>query len=183
MCYQLTFFCEKLQQVKSLSQAHLAKVSQSLLLVADHTRGPLSCKLSDMIVLHSSVLLAPEALMCMLALLQLWCHAITLIAESALEGVARVRSRCSAIGRNAMSSDLQVSGKGFAMLCIVSRPQKQALEGSEATTCLSGFFDSPSQFTTASKTRPGCEAGLQAPPRGCSHAQGPCSSICAGADA
>ncbi len=42
-------------------------------------------------------------------LLQLWCHAITLIAESALEGVARVRSRCSAIGRNAMSSDLQAN--------------------------------------------------------------------------
>ena len=40
---------------------------------------------------------------------QLWCHAISLIAESALEGVARARSRCSAIGRNAMSSDLQAS--------------------------------------------------------------------------
>ena len=27
VCYQLTFFCEKLQQVKSLSQAHLTKAS------------------------------------------------------------------------------------------------------------------------------------------------------------
>ena len=31
MCYQLTFFCEKLQQVKSLSQAHLSKASPTLL--------------------------------------------------------------------------------------------------------------------------------------------------------
>ena len=44
-----------------------------------------------------------------LAPVQLWCHAVTLIAESTLEGVARTRSRCSAIGRNAMSSDLQAS--------------------------------------------------------------------------
>ena len=44
----------------------------------------------------------------MLMMVQLWCHAITLIAESALEGIARVKSRCSAVGRNFMSSDLQV---------------------------------------------------------------------------
>ena len=35
MCYQLTFFCEKLQQVKSLSQTHLTKASLSLLLEAE----------------------------------------------------------------------------------------------------------------------------------------------------
>ena len=44
----------------------------------------------------------------MLMMVQLWCHAIMLIAESILEGVARVKSRCSAVGRNFMSSDLQV---------------------------------------------------------------------------
>ena len=39
MCYQLTFFCEKLQQVKSLSRAHLTKVSQSMLAIAERTHG------------------------------------------------------------------------------------------------------------------------------------------------
>ena len=39
---------------------------------------------------------------------QLWCHATALIAEVILEGVTRVKGRCSAIGRNAMTADLQV---------------------------------------------------------------------------
>lgn len=41
-------------------------------------------------------------------LLQLWCHAIALLAEVILDGVSRIKGRCSAIGRNAMITDLQV---------------------------------------------------------------------------
>ena len=40
MCYQLTFFCEKLQQVKSLSQAHLTKASPSSPIEAKSARTP-----------------------------------------------------------------------------------------------------------------------------------------------
>lgn len=36
--------------------------------------------------------------------MQLWRHAIHYVAEVILEGVARVKSRCSTIGRNAMSA-------------------------------------------------------------------------------
>ena len=41
---------------------------------------------------------------------QLWRHAIHYVAEVVLEGIARVKTRCSAIGRNAMSSgDLEIA--------------------------------------------------------------------------
>ena len=36
--------------------------------------------------------------------MQLWRHAIHYVAEVVLEGIARVKSRCSTIGRNAMSA-------------------------------------------------------------------------------
>ena len=36
--------------------------------------------------------------------MQLWRHTIHYVAEVVLEGIARVKTRCSAIGRNAMSS-------------------------------------------------------------------------------
>ena len=39
-----------------------------------------------------------------LGALQLWKHAIRYVAEIILEGVAKLKGRCSAIGRNAMSS-------------------------------------------------------------------------------
>ncbi|KAK9817254.1 hypothetical protein WJX72_011915 [[Myrmecia] bisecta] len=38
---------------------------------------------------------------------QLWRHAIAFTAEVILDGIAKVRSRCSAIGRNQMAADLQ----------------------------------------------------------------------------
>ena len=40
--------------------------------------------------------------------MQLWRHAIHYVAEVILEGIARVKNRCSAIGRNAMSAGLQL---------------------------------------------------------------------------
>jgi len=46
-------------------------------------------------------------------LLQLWCHAIALLAEVILDGVSRIKGRCSAIGRNAMITDLQVKFPPF----------------------------------------------------------------------
>ena len=39
--------------------------------------------------------------------LQLWRHAIHYMAEVMLEGVARIRTRCSAIGRHALSNDVR----------------------------------------------------------------------------
>ncbi|KAL3152495.1 hypothetical protein ABBQ32_001530 [Trebouxia sp. C0010 RCD-2024] len=49
-------------------------------------------------------------------LLQLWRHAIHYVAEVILEGVARVRGRCSTIGRNAMSADVAEVFKGVRAL-------------------------------------------------------------------
>ena len=48
-----------------------------------------------------------------LCTLQLWRHAIHYTAEVVLEGIAKVKTRCSAIGRNAMSSGKCC--KGFAL--------------------------------------------------------------------
>ncbi len=39
---------------------------------------------------------------------QLWCYAGALLAEVILEGVSRIKGRSSAIGRNAISADVQV---------------------------------------------------------------------------
>ena len=47
--------------------------------------------------------------------LQLWRHAISLMADVILEGISSVRSRCSAIGRNTMSSDVQVPLKSISV--------------------------------------------------------------------
>ncbi|KAA6428997.1 MAG: hypothetical protein FRX49_01107 [Trebouxia sp. A1-2] len=47
---------------------------------------------------------------------QLWRHAIHYVAEVVLEGIARVKTRCNAIGRNAMSSDLAEVMKGIKAL-------------------------------------------------------------------
>ena len=40
---------------------------------------------------------------------QLWCHAVTLLAEVILEGITKIKGRCSAIGRNAITADVQAS--------------------------------------------------------------------------
>lgn len=37
----------------------------------------------------------------------MWRHALAAVGEAVLEGFARVKCRCSAIGRNTMSVDLQ----------------------------------------------------------------------------
>jgi hypothetical protein len=50
--------------------------------------------------------------------LQLWCHAAALVAEVILDGISRAKGRCSAIGRNAMSADLQASASASAIPCI-----------------------------------------------------------------
>ncbi len=39
---------------------------------------------------------------------QLWCYAGALLAEVILEGVSHLKGRCSAIGRNTISADVQV---------------------------------------------------------------------------
>lgn len=41
-------------------------------------------------------------------LVQLWMHAIRYVAEVVLEGISNIKGRCSAIGRNAMSSGLLI---------------------------------------------------------------------------
>ncbi|KAK9839764.1 hypothetical protein WJX84_011037, partial [Apatococcus fuscideae] len=48
---------------------------------------------------------------------QLWRHAIALVGEVVLDSIARVRSRCSAIGRNAMAMDLSEAGHGLRNVC------------------------------------------------------------------
>ncbi len=45
------------------------------------------------------------AFLCM----QLWCHAVQLLAEVLLEVISRIKGRCSAIGRNAIASDVQAT--------------------------------------------------------------------------
>jgi hypothetical protein len=47
---------------------------------------------------------------------QLWCHAITLMGEIVLEGISRIKGRCSAIGRNAITADVQASS-GVKLPC------------------------------------------------------------------
>ena len=54
-------------------------------------------------------------------MVQLWCHAIILIAEVVLEGVSSIRGRCSAIGRNAISSDLQVHPTSCMLFSLFSQ--------------------------------------------------------------
>ena len=49
--------------------------------------------------------------------MQLWRHAIALVGEVVLDSIARVRSRCSAIGRNAMAMDLSEAGHGLRNTC------------------------------------------------------------------
>ena len=50
--------------------------------------------------------------------LQLWRHAIHYMAEVVLEGIAQVKARCSAIGRNAMSTGITMSSYVTYMTCL-----------------------------------------------------------------
>ena len=52
-----------------------------------------------------------------MCLLQLWRHAIVVVGEVMLDSFARVRGRCSAMGRNAMAMDLQEAGHGLRNVC------------------------------------------------------------------
>ncbi|BDA42201.1 probable Syndetin [Coccomyxa sp. Obi] len=61
---------------------------------------------------------------------QLWCFAGTLLAEVILEGVSRIRGRCSAIGRNAISADVQEAMHALKSLAPVSATVAASLEKS-----------------------------------------------------
>ena len=58
LCHQLIFFCEKLQQVKSLSQAHLSKASPVLVIsfrthYADSSRFAVCCSRCCLLLIPS----------------------------------------------------------------------------------------------------------------------------------
>lgn len=62
--------------------------------------------------------------------MQVWRHAIIACGEAMLEGFAKVRGRCSAIGRNTMSADLQEAVHTIRSLAPASPDISAALEAS-----------------------------------------------------
>ncbi|DBA88301.1 TPA: hypothetical protein ACH3X1_016771 [Trebouxia sp. C0004] len=90
-------------------------------------------------------------------LLQLWRHAIHYVAEVVLEGIARVKTRCSAIGRNAMSSDLAEVMKGIRALAPNSPDIAVAIDSNQSLVdnYIKAFFlTSPSDLQHWVQTHP-----------------------------
>ena len=60
--------------------------------------------------------------------MQIWRHAIILTSEAILEGLAKVRGRCTLVGRAQMSADLQEAVHALRAVTPVSRETTAALE-------------------------------------------------------
>ncbi|KAL0023872.1 hypothetical protein WJX79_002364 [Trebouxia sp. C0005] len=88
---------------------------------------------------------------------QLWRHAIHYVAEVVLEGIARVKTRCNAIGRNAMSSDLAEVMKGIKALAPNSPDIAVAMDSNQSLVdnYVKAFFvTSPSDLQHWVQTHP-----------------------------
>lgn len=59
---------------------------------------------------------------------QIWRHAIILTSEAMLEGLSKVKGRCTVVGRAQMSADLQEAVHALRAVAPVSRETTAALE-------------------------------------------------------
>ena len=61
-------------------------------------------------------------------MLQVWRHAIIMTSEIILEGLSKIRARCTVVGRAQMSADLQEAVHALRTVAPVSRETTAALE-------------------------------------------------------